>query len=664
MAKRQSKNRQNMIQKIIQDHLVDGDLAPGGAITINIDQTMTQDSNGTLTYQQLEALGIQRVQTRTSVAYVDHNLIQLSFESADDHRYLQSITSKLGVHFSRPGNGICHKIHVERFAQPGETLVGTDSHCTSAGALGMLAMGAGALDVALTMAGRPYSMEMPAVVNVILKNKPGAWVGAKDISLELLRRFSLSGGTGKALEFSGDGLKHIPVSERAIIANMVAETGVTAALFPSDPMTRNYLKRQKRLSAYRALAPDKGAPYDQEVELDLRDLVPLVAVPHSPDNAVPASTLTDVKVTQVCIGGTTNSTIRNLNQVASLLKGQQVHPNVSLVIIPGSRQVLLNLIKTGALYDIMRAGARVLEPGYGPSAGIGQAPETNGVSLRTFNRNFAGAAGTRDSEVYLCGPAVAALSAIEGRIVCPVALNKKPPVVSVPTAFEVDDSQILVPAEKPEKVEVYRGPNIKAVPLKEGLSQDLNGVVLLRLGDSTTTEDILPTSPAAMALRSNIPRLSEFIFRNTDATFVRRAKSAGGGFIIAGENYGIGSAREHAALCPMYLGVRAVLAKSFARIHRQNLINCGILPLVFKDDRSYDDILLSDEIEIPFCRIFLTDGKPLVVKNKRSHKNYPVEHNLSDHQIDILLAGGLLNLTREELGLETPDSKSKGRKNT
>ncbi len=663
MARGKSKPKLNLTQKIIADHLIEGEMRAGEAITLHIDQTMTQDSNGTLTYQQLEALGIEHVMTQTSVSYVDHNLLQISYESADDHLYLQTIAARLGVHFSRPGNGICHKVHLERFAAPGKTLLGTDSHCTTAGALGMLAIGAGALDVALVMAGKPFRMEMPEVIKVILKGKPGPWIGAKDIALELLRLLTVRGGAGKSLEYAGDGLKHIAVSERGIIANMVAETGATASIFPSDTMTRSYLKRQRRTAEYLALAADKDAEYDGEMEIDLSDIKPLVALPPSPDNVTEVAEVAGTPISQVCIGGSTNSTYRNLMAVAQVLKGKVVHPNVSLVIIPGSRQVMLNLSQNGALHDMMKAGARILEPGYGPSAGIGQAAPTGGVSLRTFNRNYPGSSGNRESEVYLCGPATAVFSALEGKIVCPLSTGKRPPNVTIPSQFEVDESQIIPPPEKPSRVEIHRGPNIKSVPLKDSLPQDLSGVALIRLGDNVTTEDILPTSPAAMALRSNVPRLSEFIFRYLDPTFVRRAKSAGGGFIIAGENYGQGSAREHAALCPMYLGVRAVFAKSFARIHRQNLINCGILPLVLKDSKSYEDIQLADEIEIPFARIFLSDGKPMVVKNKRSHKNYNVEHNLSPHQIEIILAGGLLNLTRSAMGLETPNSKSKGRRN-
>jgi len=663
MGKRPAASHDNLTRRLIAEHLVDGDPSPGKEIALRIDQTMTQDSNGTLAFLQLEALGIKKVQTRISVSYVDHNLLQLSFESADDHRYLQTIASKLGAHFSRPGNGIGHRVHLERFGVPGETLLGTDVHCTTAGALGMLAMGAGAMDVALAMAGQPYRMEMPRVVNVVLKGKPGPWVGAKDISLELLRRLTVKGGVGKAFEFSGDGLKSLPLSERAIIANMCAELGATAAVFPADEMAKSYLKRQRRLNAYKPLGPDKGATYDEELVIDLKDLQPLVAKPPSPDSVVGVSEVAGTAVTQICIGGSTNSTLRNLMTVAALLKGQTVHPSVNLTITPGSRQVVLNMIKNGTLYDLMKAGARILEPGYGPSAGIGQAPETGGVSLRTFNRNYPGTAGTRDCQVYLCGPVVAALSALTGKIEDPAERKGRAPTITMPAQFETDDSLIVPPTDKPERVDVHRGPNIKPVPMKKALSQDLIGSVLIRVGDNITTDDILPTSPAALALRSNIPRLSEFCFRNVDPTFVNRAKSVGGGFIIAGENYGQGSAREHAALVPMFLGIKAVLAKSFARIHRQNLINCGILPLLFADPTSYDDIQLGDVIEIPFARIFLADDKPLVVKNTRSHKNYAIQHLLTPKQIEIVLAGGLLNLTREGLGLETPESKSKGRRN-
>lgn len=663
MAKRSAKEKLSLTRKIIANHLVEGAMNPGEEIALKVDQTITQDTTGTLTYLQLEALGVERAQTAKSVSYCDTNLLQLSFESADDHRFLQTIASKMGVHFSRPGNGICHKVHLERFAVPGELLLGTDSHVTAMGGAGMLSIGAGGLDVALAMAGDPFRMEMPKVVKVELTGRPASWIGSKDIALELLRRMTVRGGLGRVLEFTGEGLKYLSVSERGVIANMCAELGATAAIFPSDTMTRQYLKRQRRSGAYKATAADKGAEYDEEISVNLRQLKPLVACPGSPDNVVLASELSDVAVNQVCIGGSTNSTYRNLMTVAQILRGGTVSPDVSLTVTPGSRQVLLNITSNGALHEMIKSGARIMEASYGPSSGIGQAPESGAVSLRTFNRNYPGISATKDSEVYLCGPAVAAFSALEGRIVDPTSTGKRAPSIRMPDTFEVDDSQVLEPAAKPERVTVVRGPNIRPVPMKSALPQDLNGAVLLRLGDNITTDDILPTSPRALALRSNIAKLADYTFYHTDPTFVRRTKSVGGGFIVAGENYGQGAAREHAALTPMYLGVKAVIARSFARIHRQNLINCGILPLVFQDEATYNDVSQGDAIEIPFARIFLDDEKPLVVKNVTTHKNYSVEHHLTRRQIDTILAGGLLNMTRKAHGLETPESKTKGRRN-
>jgi aconitate hydratase len=637
----------NLVQKIIGDHLVSGDLTPGSEIAVRIDQTLTQDATGTMAYLQFEALGIPRVRTKLSVSYVDHNTLQTGYENADDHRFLKSIAAKKGIYFSRPGNGICHQVHLERFAVPGQTLLGSDSHTPTAGGLAMLAMGAGGLDVAIAMAGQPFYLIMPKVLNVVLRGRLGRWVTAKDIILEILRRLTVKGGVGWILEFSGDGVKTLTVPERATITNMGAELGATTSIFPSDEMTQRYLRAQRRGSAGTVLAADRGCAYDNQIEVDLRKLEPLVAMPHSPDKVAPASQLKHVKVNQVVIGSCTNSSYRDLSVAAGILRGKKIHPDVSLVIAPGSKQVLQTISKSGALTDLIVAGARLTECACGPCIGMGQAPASGTVSLRTINRNFKGRTGTQDAEVYLCSPEVAAVSAIAGHIEDPRTL-KRYFTVREPAAYLVDDSMILPPASEPDKIEILRGPNIKPLPLAEPVSDSLHGRVVLKVGDNVTTDDILPAGAKILSLRSNLPAISEYVFANIEPTFAKRTRAAGGGIIVGGENYGQGSSREHAAMAPMYLGIRAVIAKSFARIHRANLINFGILPLVFTEPRNHDDIDLNTELEIPFVRHFLEAGGQLIIKNTAKHVDYSVEHNLTPRQAQIILAGGLLNFVKSQ----------------
>jgi aconitate hydratase len=637
----------NLVRKVLSDHLVSGELVSGSEIGVRIDQTLTQDATGTMAYLQFEALGIPRVRTKLSVSYVDHNTLQAGFENADDHRFLQTIAAKKGVFFSRPGNGICHQVHLERFAVPGQTLLGSDSHTPTAGGLAMLAMGAGGLDVAIAMAGQPFYLVVPKVLNVVLRGRLGRWVTAKDVILEILRRLTVKGGVGWILEYSGDGVRTLTVPERATITNMGAELGATTSIFPSDDMTRRYLRAQRRGPVWRPLAADRGCTYDNQIEIDLRKLEPLVAMPHSPDKVVPASQLRHIKASQVIIGSCTNSSYHDLSVAAGILRGRKTHPNVSLVIAPGSKQVLQNISKSGALTELILAGARLIECACGPCIGIGQAPASGTVSLRTINRNFKGRSGTQDAEVYLCSPEVAAVSAIVGHIEDPRTV-KRTVTVREPAAYLVDDSMILPPAGDTDKVEILRGPNIKPLPLAEAVSDNLHGRVLLKVGDNITTDDILPGGTRIMSLRSNLPAISEYVFTNVDKTFARRAKESGGGFIVGGENYGQGSSREHAAMAPMYLGVRAVIAKSFARIHRANLINFGILPLVFTDLRNYDDIDANSELEIPFVRHCLESGRSLIIKNLAKHVDYSVEHHLTARQAQIILAGGLLNFVKSQ----------------
>ena len=629
----------NLTHKLIASHLVSGEMTPGAEIAMRIDQTLTQDVTGTMAFLQFEALGVPRVRTRLSVSYVDHNLLQTGFESADDHRYLQSAAAKYGVYFSRPGNGICHQVHLERFGVPGQTLLGSDSHTPTCGGLGMLAIGAGGLDVAAAMAGLPFYLAMPKVTLVRLTGALPDWVSAKDIILELLRRLTVKGGVGRVMEYGGDGISNLSVPERATITNMGAELGATSSVFPSDEQTRAFLRAQQREEAWSPLAADAIAPYDAEVELDLRQLVPLVAKPHSPDHVVPVSELRGTRLDQVAIGSCTNSSYQDLMTVAGILAGKRVHPRVSLLISPGSRQVLEMLAANGALATMIAAGARLLEASCGPCIGMGQAPPSGGVTLRSFNRNFAGRTGTADAQAYLASAEVCAASAIAGEITDSRSLGARPRV-PMPERFMVDDSMILPPADHPEQVEVVRGPNIAPVPVRGPLEDTIRGQVLLVAGDNVTTDDIMPAGAQILPLRSNIPAISKYVFSRLDPDFVGRARQAGGGFVVGGMNYGQGSSREHAALAPMALGVKAVFARSFARIHHANLVNVGILPLMLFEHAA---VAQGDELEIADVRRGIEGGTPLVVTNLTRGGTLDVTYELTPRQARILLAGGLLN---------------------
>jgi len=586
-----------LTEKIIKEHLVDGEMVPGEEIGIRIDQTLVQDATGTMAYLQFEALGIPRVKTKRSMTYVDHNTLQNGFENADDHRYLQTFSKKYGVYYSRAGNGICHQVQLERFAVPGQTLLGADSHTPTAGGMGMLAIGAGGLDIATAMAGEPFYLRMPKVVKVELLGKLAPWTTAKDIILEVLRRLTVKGGVGKIIEYGGEALKYLTVPERATITNMGAELGATTSIFPSDELTRQYLKAQKREADWKRLEADSDATYSETIQIRLDELVPLAARPHSPDSVVPIDELQDIKVDQVVIGSCTNSSYKDLMQAVAILKGKKVHPEVSLVVAPGSRQVLKMLADNGALGDFIMAGARILESACGPCVGIGQAPATNAVSVRTINRNFEGRSGTQSAQVYLASPEVAATAALTGKLSDPRELGEYKSV-ALPEEFVVDDSMVLAPAPEGEAVEVVMGPNIKPFPLGGELPDEIEAAVLLKLGDNITTDHIIPAGSKVLHLRSNIPAISEFTFSGVDPTFAARAKNETKGFLVGGENYGQGSSREHAALAPMYLGVKAVLVKSFARIHKANLINVGILPLTFKNPADYDLVAQEDRLKL------------------------------------------------------------------
>jgi aconitate hydratase len=637
----------SLAQAILAEHLVSGRMEPGREIAIAIDQTLTQDATGTMAFLQFEALGIPRVRTRLSVSYVDHNTLQSGPENADDHLFLQTMAARYGVHFSRPGNGICHQVHLERFAVPGGTLLGSDSHTPTAGGMGMLAIGAGGLDVAVAMAGEPFYLAMPRIVLVRLTGKRPPWVAAKDIILELLRRCTVKGGVGKIFEYGGEGVEDLTVPERASVTNMGAELGATTSLFPSDERTRGYLKMQGREAAFRPLAPDPDASYDEEIAIDLAALEPLVACPHSPDNVVPVRAVAGTPVHQVAIGSCTNSSYRDLLTVARILRGKRVHPGVSLVVSPGSRQVLEMIARSGALADFVAAGARVLESACGPCIGMGQAPPSGGVSVRTFNRNFEGRSGTPDAKVYLAGPEVAAATALAGAITDPRTLGR-PPQIRMPRAFDVDDSMVLPPPPDGAGVEIRRGPNIKPLPLRGPLPERLRGAVLLKVGDNITTDHILPGGAQVLPLRSNIPAIAEFTFVRVDPDFPRRARERGGGFIVGGLNYGQGSSREHAALAPMYLGVQGVLARSFARIHRANLINSGILPLCI-GEAEYARLAPEDVLEIGDGPEALRRAPALCVRNGTGGWEFEVLLDFTDREREILLHGGLLNAIRARM---------------
>ena len=634
----------NLAEKILSNHSVEGELRKGSSIGIKIDETLTQDSTGTMAYLQLEAMGIDKVKTKRSVAFVDHNMLQQGFENADDHEFIKTVASKHGVYFSKPGNGVCHQVFLERFAVPGETLIGSDSHTPTAGAVGMLAMGAGGLDVALAMAGGAYYINVPKVckVNIIGSFKP--MVTGKDVVLEVLRRLTVKGGVSRIFEYGGEGIKNLSVPQRATITNMGAELGATTSIFPSDERTLEFFKAQGREEDWVEFKADEDAVYDEEITIDLNTLEPLAAMPHSPDNVKKVSEIGKIKVDQVAIGSCTNSSYEDLMKVAKILKGKKVHPDVSLVIAPGSRQVMEMIARNGALADIISSGARILENGCGPCIGMGQAPGTNGVSLRTFNRNFYGRSGTLSAKVYLVSPETAAVSAIKGVLTDPRELETDL-CINMPERFIVDDSMILKPAEDGTKVEVKRGPNIKPFPINKELGEKIEGKILIKVEDNITTDHIMPSNSKLLPFRSNIPYLSQFCFNTIDTEFPNRAKNLGGGFIIAGENYGQGSSREHAALAPLYLGVRGVIAKSFARIHKANLINNGIVPLEFKNEADYNEVDPLDELVIDNIKEALTKGS-VKVKNISKNSEFEVLIDLTEKEIQVIKAGGRLNYVK------------------
>ena len=632
-------------QKIIQKHLLHGEMKAGEEIAISIDQTLTQDSTGTMAYLQLEAMNIDQIKTKRSVAYIDHNMLQVGFENADDHKYIQTVANKYGIYFSKPGNGICHQVHLERFGVPGQTLIGSDSHTPTCGGLGMLAIGAGGLDVALAMAGQPYYLKMPKMVQIKLTGALRTGVSSKDIILEVLRLLSVKGGVGKIIEYSGEGVKTLTVPERATMTNMGAELGATTSIFPSDEQTYAFLKAQQREQDFTALVADEDADYDESYEIDLDELEPLVAKPHSPDAISTVEEVGAIKVDQVAIGSCTNGSYLDLMKVAAILKGKRVHPDVSLVISPGSKQVLTMLAQNGALADLIASGARILESGCGPCIGMGQAPASHAVSLRTFNRNFYGRCGTLSAQVYLCSPETAAYSAISGTLVSPLqATTFEHP--SFPHQFEVLDNSIILPNEL--KQDVVRGPNIKSFPLNEALKKDLEASVLLKVEDNITTDHIMPSNAKLLPYRSNIPYLSNHCFETIDSTFSSRAKQAKQGFIVGGENYGQGSSREHAALVPLYLGIKAVFAKSFARIHRSNLINSGILPFEFEQSSDYDLIEEGDQLSIINLKEAIElNQTQLTVTNQSKQSTFTVHLPLSPREKEAILAGGIINLIRQ-----------------
>lgn len=636
----------SLTYKILEDHLIDGELIAGEDISLKVDQTLTQDATGTMAYLQFEAMGISRVKTKLSVSYVDHNMLQTGFENADDHKYLQTVAAKYGIYFSRPGNGICHQVHLERFGVPGDTLLGSDSHTPTAGGLGMLGIGAGGIDVAVAMGGGPFYIKMPRIILVNLKGALQPWVSAKDIILEVLRRLSVRGGIGKIFEYGGEGIKSLNVPERSTITNMGAELGATTSIFPSDEVTLSYLRSQNREKDWRLITADESASYDDVLHIDLDALEPLIARPHSPDNVCRVKDVEGTKLDQVCIGSCTNSSYRDLMVVAEILQGKTVHPDVSLVVTPGSRQVLQMIAANGALASIIGSGARVMESACGPCIGMGQAPPSGGVSLRTYNRNFRGRSGTDDAELYLCSPEVAVASALKGVITDPRSLGD-PIQVPLPEMFLINDDMVIPPPKDGEKVEILRGPNIKPIPIKEPLSDRMEGVVLLKVGDNITTDHIMPAGSRILPLRSNIPAISQFTFSRVDPEFVERAKEAGGGFVVGGENYGQGSSREHAALAPMYLGVKAVIVRSFARIHWSNLINFGILPLTFADEDDYNRIDQGDKLAMENVVSSLKEGVPLKVANRTKGIEINLNYDLSERQKQIILCGGLLNYTRK-----------------
>jgi aconitate hydratase len=635
----------SIAKKILEEHLVEGKFEVGEEIGIRIDHTLTQDATGTMAYLQFEAMGLDKVKTELSVSIVDHNTLQTDFKNPDDHRYLQSVAAKYGIMFSRPGNGICHQVFLERFARPGKTLIGSDSHTPTAGGMGAIAIGAGGLDVAVAMGGGPFYLKTPKIVGVKLTGALRDYVTAKDVILEVLRRISVKGGVGKILEYYGPGIKTLSVPERATITNMGAETGATTSIFPSDDITRDFLKWQEREDQWAELPEGKDEDYDEIIEINLSELEPLVAKPHSPGDVVPLSEVEGMKVDQVAIGSCTNSSLKDMLTAAALLKGRKIHPNTVLGISPGSRQVLMELAKDGSLTDMISAGARILETACGPCIGMGFAPKTNATVARTFNRNFYGRSGTKSANAYLVSPEVAVAAAVFGEFTDPRKLGDYPKI-EMPAAIEIDDSMILKPSDRPDEVEIIRGPNIAPLPEFQAMPDDFQFKVLIKTEDNVTTDHIMPAGAKILPLRSNLPEISKYVFEQVDPTFPERAlesKKEGGGIIIGGDNYGQGSSREHAALAPMYLGIKAVLTKSFARIHRDNLINFGILPLSFANAADYDKIRDNDVLEIKGVRKALEANTPIIIRDVTQGFDIKTSYDLSERDRKILLAGGTLS---------------------
>lgn len=637
-----------LTEKILSAHLVDGEMVKGQEIGIRIDQTLTQDATGTMAYLEFEAMGVPRVKTERSVAYIDHNTLQNGFENADDHRFIGSVCKKHGIYFSRPGNGICHQVHLERFGVPGKTLIGSDSHTPTGGGIGMIAIGAGGMDVAVAMGGGAYYITCPKVVKVELTGKLQPWVAAKDVILEVLRRLSVKGGVGKVIEYTGPGVKTLSVPERATITNMGAELGATTSIFPSDEITEQFLKAQGRAEVYTPLSADADAEYDEIVEINLSELVPMAACPHSPDNVKTVAEIGNMKIDQVCIGSCTNSSLLDMLKVAHILKGKTVHPDVSLSIAPGSKQVLNMLAENGALATMIDAGARILESACGPCIGMGQSPNSKGISLRTFNRNFEGRSGTKDGQVYLVSPELAAASALTGYLTDPRTLGDMPEF-KLPETFTINDNMVVPPvaAEEMDTVEVLRGPNIKPFPVSEPLAETIDAACSLKVGDNITTDHIMPAGAKILPLRSNIPEISKHCFAVCDESFYQRALDLGKSVIVGGSNYGQGSSREHAALAPLYLGVKAVLTKSFARIHMANLVNAGILPLTFADEADYDRIDQGDNLKIEHVAEQLRAGDTITVENTTKGFTFQAAVSLSERQKEMMYAGGLLNYTKQ-----------------
>ena len=638
-----------LAQKLIKSHLVEGEMIPGQEIGLKIDQTLTQDATGTMAYLEFEAMGVDRVKTERSVAYIDHNTLQTGFENADDHRYIQTVTKKHGIYFSRPGNGICHQVHLERFGIPGKTLIGSDSHTPTGGGIGMLAMGAGGMDVAVAMGGGTYYIPMPTMTRINLTGYLKPWVSAKDVILEVLRRITVKGGVGKIIEYGGEGVKTLSVPERATITNMGAELGATTYIFPSDEITLAFLKAQDRADDWTEILPDPDAQYDEVINIDLCALEPMAACPHMPDKVKTTEEIGKIKVDQVAIGSFTNASFVDMMKVAKILKGKTVCPTVSLCIAPGSKQVLNMLAMNGALGDMIGAGARILESACGPCIGMGQSPNSGGISLRTFNRNFEGRSGTKDAGIYLVSPEVAAASALTGYLTDPRDLGEAP-TVEMPEHFTINDNMIEPPAgpEEAASIEVLRGPNIKPFPKTEPLPESITAKAVLKVGDNITTDHIMPAGAKILPYRSNIPHLSQFCFGVCDESFPERIKAEGKGIIIGGANYGQGSSREHAALVPLYLGVKAVITKSFARIHVANLVNAGILPFTFANEADYDRIDQMDQLELADIRTAMENNTPVVLKNLTKNEKYPLDaSHLSARQRAMLLCGGLLDYTRE-----------------